>query len=131
MSKSTGILNLPHGVGRAGEAAARSYLVNKLAYEIGQNNYRTPEGEIDIVAKSGDVLVFVEVKTRTNRNFGLASEQISSRKAMRLQNTALRYMGQFQLVGLDWRIDLLSVEMTHSGQVSGIEHIQNAIEAQG
>jgi putative endonuclease len=101
-----------------------------LGYKIAETNFRTREGEIDIVAKDGDVLVFIEVKTRTNRKFGSGVEQISQRKAQRLQTTAQQYLAENSLDNADWRIDLLSVEMSRTGTVEHVDHIQSAIEDQ-
>ena len=128
MPNSSGKLNLPPGIGRAGEAAARDYVTADLGYEIVETNFRTREGEIDIIAKSDSTLIFFEVKTRTNQKFGSGVEQISARKAQRLQITSLRYLEKSREFEVDWRIDLLSIQMTKSGQVVQIEHIQNAIE---
>lgn len=130
MPKSSGKLNLPPGIGRAGEAAARVHVTQVLGYKIAETNFRTREGEIDIVAKDGDVLVFIEVKTRTNRKFGSGVEQISQRKAQRLQTTAQQYLAENSLDNADWRIDLLSVEMSRTGTVEHVDHIQSAIEDQ-
>ncbi|MCH8230121.1 MAG: YraN family protein [Chloroflexi bacterium] len=132
MGSSSGKLNLPPGTGRAGESAARAYLTRELGYEIVATNYRTREGEIDIVARdnAGDseCLVFIEVKTRTNRAFGAGSEQVSAKKSLRLQAAAQSYLAENDLEHSDWRIDLISVEMDRSGRVSRIEHIESAIE---
>jgi putative endonuclease len=132
MVASSGTLNLPPGIGRAGEAAARVFVVENLGYEIAETNFRVREGEIDIVARdaAADFVVFIEVKTRTNRAFGTGAEQISDRKAQRLQSAAQRYLSQNDLDNVDWRIDLISLEMSKSGQVHAIEHIQSAIEDQ-
>jgi putative endonuclease len=131
VDSSSGNLNLPPGTGRAGEAAARSFVARKLDYEIVETNFRTREGEIDIVARSDHELVFIEVKTRTSKKFGHGVEQISRTKAQRLQTTARRYLEQNGLDDVDWRLDLLVVEMTRSGRVLGIQHVENAIEEQG
>lgn len=132
MGSSSGKLNLPPGTGRAGESAARAYLTRELGYEIVATNYRTRDGEIDIVARdnAGDseCLVFIEVKTRTNRAFGAGSEQVSAKKSLRLQAAAQSYLAENDLEHSDWRIDLISVEMDRSGRVSRIEHIESAIE---
>ncbi|MBT3996535.1 MAG: YraN family protein [Chloroflexi bacterium] len=128
MGSASQKLNLPPGIGRAGEAAARVYVTAELGYEIVETNFRTREGEIDIIAKSDSTLVFIEVKTRTNQKFGFGVEQISSRKAQRLQATALRYLEKTSDFDVDWRIDLLSLRMTKSGQVLHVDHIRNAIE---
>ena len=132
MGSSSGKLNLPPGTGRAGESAARAYLTRELGFEIVATNYRTRDGEIDIVARdnAGDseCLVFIEVKTRTNRAFGAGSEQVSAKKSLRLQAAAQSYLAENDLEHSDWRIDLISVEMDRSGRVSRIEHIESAIE---
>ena len=132
MGSSSGKLNLPPGTGRAGESAARAYLTRELGYEIVATNYRSREGEIDIVARDNaghsECLVFIEVKTRTNRAFGAGSEQVSAKKSLRLQAVAQSYLAENDLENSDWRIDLISVEMDRSGRVSRIEHIESAIE---
>ena len=128
MGSTSGKLNLPPGIGRSGEAAAREYVTTELGYKIVETNFRTREGEIDIIAKSDSELVFIEVKTRTNQKFGSGAEQISTSKAQRLQTTALRYLEKTGDFDVDWRIDLLSIQMTNSGQVLRVDYIQNAIE---
>ena len=130
MSSSSGKLNLPPGTGRAGAAAARRFVTNDLGYKIAETNFRTREGEIDIVASDGELLIFIEVKTRTNRKFGSGIEQVSRSKAERLQLTAQRYLADNDRESSDWRIDLISVEMGRSGRVLNIDHIQSAIEDQ-
>ncbi len=128
MGSTSGKLNLPPGIGRSGEAAAREYVTTELDYKIVETNFRTREGEIDIIAKSDSEFVFIEVKTRTNQKFGSGVEQISTSKAQRLQTTALRYLEKTGDFDVDWRIDLLSIQMTNSGQVLRVDHIRNAIE---
>ena len=68
-------------------------------------NYRTREGEIDIVARAGARLVFFEVKTRTNRAFGSGVEQISVQKSLRLQVVAQSYLAKNDLENSVWRTD--------------------------
>ena len=102
LGSSSGNLNLPPGTGRAGESAARSHVTNQLGYEIVGTNYRTREGEIDIVARAGAWLVLFEVKTRTNRS---GVEQISVQKSLRLQAVAQSYLAKNDLENSDWRTD--------------------------
>lgn len=128
MSNSSGNLNLPPGTGRSGEAAARSFVTNELTLHIAELNFRAREGEVDIIAKSDDIFVLIEVKTRTNKKFGFGVEQISTRKAERLQATGQRYLEKVGAENADWRIDLISVEMDKSGRVLNVTHIENAIE---
>ncbi|MCZ6538652.1 MAG: YraN family protein [Chloroflexi bacterium] len=128
MGPSSGNLNLPPGIGRAGESAARAHVSRELGYEIVATNYQTRAGEIDIVARDDDWIVFVEVKTRTNRAFGTGNEQVSAKKSLRLQAAAQSYLAEHDLENSDWRIDLISVKMDRSGLVSHIEHVESAIE---
>ncbi len=132
MGPSSGKLNLPPGTGRAGESAARAYVSGELGYQIVATNYRTTLGEIDIIARDNarghESLVFIEVKTRTNRAFGAGREQVSAKKSLRLQAVAQSYLADNDLEDSDWRIDLVSVEMDRSGRVFPIEHIESAIE---
>lgn len=103
-------------------------MTGELGYEIEATNYRTRVGEIDIIARDNDWLVFVEVKTRTNRAFGAGNEQISTKKSLRLQAAAQSYLAENGVENSEWRIDLVSVEMDRSGRISRIDHVKSAIE---
>lgn len=130
LGSTSGKLNLPDGIGRAGEAAARSFVTTELGLSITESNFRVTDGEIDIIAISEDVFVFFEVKTRTSKKFGFGVEQVSGKKALRLQSTAQRYLESVEATNADWRIYLISVEMDKSGRVLKVEHVVNAIEEQ-
>lgn len=121
-----GTLNLPAGVGKAGEAAAAAYL-RRRGYNIERTNYRVREGEIDIIARHRDALVFVEVKTRRNSSFGAAEESISAAKRQRLIAAAQSYLAETGAEQSDWRIDLLTVRLDRSGRPLRTELIENAI----
>ena len=108
---------MPKGVGRAGEAAARSHVVNELGYIVLETNFRTREGEVDIVARDNEWVVFIEVKTRTNRAFGTGIEQIAAKKSLRLQSAALRFLAANDLENSEWRIDLLSISVDDVAEV--------------
>ena len=77
-------------VGILGEKLASDFL-NKKGYHIIETNYRSPEGEIDIIAKYSDSLVFVEVRTKTSLEFGSPEESITATKMERLKATAAYY----------------------------------------
>ncbi len=62
--------------GRRGEELARAFL-KKRGFSIVETNYRCPEGEIDIICRDGDCLVFAEVRTKTSREFGSPEESIT------------------------------------------------------
>lgn len=110
--------------GKHGEDLACWYL-KKLGYKILERNYRIRGGEIDIVAKDGDYLVFVEVKARYSHEYGLPSESITPWKIKHLLKTA-----QFYLLKIDWgdgpyRLDFVSVDYADSRDNPKIELIKN------
>lgn len=77
--------------GKAGEDIA-VYHLQKDGYKILKRNYRCKQGEIDIIAKDKNCLVFIEVKSRYNKKFGQGSESISIRKSNKIKKVALNYM---------------------------------------
>lgn len=96
-------------IGNKGEDLACRYLQNQ-GYKILERNYRIRGGEIDIVAKDKEYLVFVEVKTRYSHEFGLPVESMTSWKISHLLKTA-----QFYLLKINWedkpyRLDFISVD---------------------
>ena len=72
-------------IGKKGETVAVRYL-KKQGYRIVEQNYRSKVGEIDIIARDKQSLVFVEVKTRTNEKFGLPETSITQEKLEKIQN---------------------------------------------
>lgn len=119
-------LNLPDGAGRAGEAAAESIL-RLHGYEIVRTNFRVREGEIDLVCRSGNQFVFVEVKTRRTGSYGLPEESLSPAKAARLITTAQAFLELIDQPDADWRIDVLAIEMDHAGRVIRSNLVENAV----
>lgn len=77
--------------GRAAEARAAAFL-RALGYQILERNYRWRGGEIDLIARDGDCLVFVEVKARGSERFGLPEEHVTPEKRKKLVRTAQRYL---------------------------------------
>jgi putative endonuclease len=99
--------------GNWGEDIAVKYL-EENGYKIIQRNFKYGKyGEIDIIAENNNILVFVEVKTRTNFNFGTAVEQISQNKKSHWKQAAEGYMFINQIVGQECRLDLIAID-THS-----------------
>ena len=78
-------------LGRAGEAVARRAL-ERLGYEILETNFRTRDGEIDLVAREAGQYVFVEVKTRRDRSYGPPEESITEIKQTRLVSVAQAFL---------------------------------------
>ena len=98
-------------LGDRGEDMAAAHL-KKQGYKILERNYRTPLGEIDLVARHQGVLVIIEVKTRRSRRFGSPQEAVHPAKQERLRNLAEYYLQQqglgevmvrFDVVGILWQ----------------------------
>ena len=106
------------GIGRRGEDLACQELVRR-GYEIVARNWRCPAGEVDIVARQGESLAFVEVKTRRTRG-GLPEEGLTPRKAARIIAVAQHYVGQVEPAETAWRIDLVAIELGRDGQARRI-----------
>jgi putative endonuclease len=113
--------------GKLGEKIAAEFL-QKKDYEILTINYRCSEGEIDIITKHNDALVFVEVRTRTSRRFGRPEESITPAKKEKLRALAERYYQEHENLPTNWRIDVVAIEMGRNRKPKRIEIIENAIE---
>jgi len=114
-------------VGKLGEKAARKFL-KKRGYRIREVGFRCPRGEIDIIAQQKDYLVFVEVRTKSNLDFGTPEESITQAKKKKLIALALTYTSTHQNLPSLWRIDVVAVELNDKGKTRRIELIENAIE---
>ncbi len=112
-------------LGVKGEDLAVKFL-KKKGYKILSRNYRTPLGEIDIVAEDGETLVFVEVKTRTDDAYGLPFEAVNHKKREKLRKVALYYLKNVRRRDAASRFDVLSIRAGGSG--NEIEHIPDAFE---
>ena len=113
--------------GMLGEKIACDFL-GKNGYEIIANNYRCPDGEMDIIARERDTLVFIEVRTKRSRVFGSPEESITPLKKEKLRAVAEHYLQSLNSLPVSWRIDLVAVEMDWKNKVTRIEIIENAIE---
>jgi putative endonuclease len=92
------VLNDAQRFGRDSEAAAARYL-RRAGYRIVARNYRTPFGEIDLVAYDGSVLAFIEVKARRNERFGAPQTAVTADKRRRLTRVALAYLAGMRPAG--------------------------------
>jgi putative endonuclease len=110
-------------IGQWGESVATDYLTGR-GYEIIAHNVRTPFGEIDIVAKQGDVTIFVEVKARTSTKMGLPEVSITPRKQEHMLACAQHYAAEHEID--HWQIDVISVE-GKPGTKPKITYFENAI----
>jgi putative endonuclease len=110
-------------LGNIGENAASDYL-RKAGYEILAQKYRCRFGEIDIIAKNKDFIVFVEVKTRSNKVYGMPAEAVTYYKQQKIINTALNYLNFTKKANAALRFDIL--EVLWSPQGMQYNHIMNA-----
>jgi putative endonuclease len=113
-------------LGRWGEMLARQHLISK-GYQLKESNWRVPEGEIDLVFRDGETVVFVEVKARSHQGFGLPEESLTRRKQDRLIDLAWRYLQSNDMLDADWRIDVIAIEGTPSRGPSRLAHYENAV----
>jgi putative endonuclease len=114
-------------VGALGESIAAAHL-ERQGYAIRERNFRTREGEIDIIAEKESVLVFVEVRTRRSRNCGTPEESITVRKKERLIALAEAYMEDRDDLPGEWRIDAVALELDSNDRVSRIDIYENVTD---
>ena len=108
-------------LGRRGEDIAVNYLISK-GYKVLHRRYRTREGEVDIIAEKGGVLSFIEVKTRSNLNYGDPYEAVDSRKLSHMRSVALRYIQQNCIESMDISFEVISIVL--QPQRVKVEHIK-------
>ena len=101
-----------------GESKAANYL-KRNGYKILERNFRCPFGEVDIIAEMVDVTAFVEVKTRTNDNYGQPNEAVGRDRQTRYKNCARFYFSGRE-IDCTVRFDIIEVTK------NGINHIENA-----
>lgn len=113
-------------LGYQGETLAAHFLQNK-GYEILRNNFTVRGGEIDLVARNSNVLIFVEVKTRTGESFGHGDESMDRFKRMRMRRAIARYLNETEKNGEgDYRVDLIEIELAPDTQtLKNITHLED------
>ena len=123
-------------LGRKGEDLAAGFL-RSAGCDILTTNYRCPWGEIDLVARDGDELAFVEVRTRRSVAYGSPQESITRRKAGHLVAAAEHFLQNHAPVNdgpmsdskdMPWRIDLVSIRLTNGAPYPEIDHIKYAVQ---
>ena len=113
-------------IGALGEKIAAEYLTG-LGYMIRERNFRSREGEIDIIAEKDDFLVFIEVRTRTSNSYGTPEESVTAQKKERLIALAEAYIEDREDLPSSWRIDVVAIELGPKRKVARLEIIENAI----
>jgi putative endonuclease len=112
-------------LGKKGEELALRFL-KKRGYRIIEKNYVCKMGEMDIIAKEKDTLVFVEVKTRTSTIFGPPQLAVNPTKQMQLSKVALSYLKAKQLEDIKARFDVVAILLGPKGEE--IELIKDAFD---
>ena len=112
-------------LGKKGEEVATRFL-KKHGYRIVQKNYICKMGEIDVIAKEKDTLVFVEVKTRTSTTFGPPQLAVNPSKQMQLSKVALNFLNEKKLDDVKARFDVVAILLRPKGEE--IELIKDAFD---
>jgi len=110
-------------VGKKGEGIARKYLEGK-GYKIIEQNYKTKYGEIDLVAKKNNELVFVEVRTKIGEDFGAPEQTINRKKLTKLKGNAIAYAAVAKWKGI-FRIDAVCLVLNEDFSVKRLNHYEN------
>jgi putative endonuclease len=113
-------------IGQRGETLATEYLRSK-GYAILVRNWKCPQGELDIVAKIGSILVFVEVKTRRAENNEDAFASVVAAKRQRLLAAVHQYLQAHNLEENDWRVDVIAVALSQNASPL-IEQVEDALD---
>ena len=114
----------PYDLGKSGEEIALHYLEDKK-YKIIARGFRLFRGEIDIIAFDRKTLVFVEVKTRQSRDFGLPEESVTPSKQRQIRKIAQGFLAKNNFQDVECRFDVISLSFNENKGYS-VRHIKNA-----
>jgi putative endonuclease len=117
------MLNRQQQFGKKSEKLAAEFL-KRTGYRIVETNYQSTVGEIDIIAKERDSLVFVEVKARSSRRFGSPKGAVTPAKQRKLSMAALDYLKKNDQINAKARFDVVAIDT--SGESLDIEVVRNA-----
>ena len=112
-------------LGRYGEDLAAQHL-STMGYELVERNWRCEAGEVDLVMRDGETLVFVEVRARRGEAMGSPEESITRAKQERLALLGESYVQTHDWPG-DWRIDVVAILTDYLCNVSRLDHYEDAI----
>lgn len=113
-----------HHLGRRGEALAAA-LLERRGWIVLARNFRVGHKEVDLVVRRGDVVAFVEVKTRGGRGYGHPLEAITTAKRREIEHVARAWVARYGAVGLTYRFDAVAVLDPGAGDPS-LEHVPDA-----
>lgn len=113
-------------LGKEGEAIAVQYLQGQN-YVVIDRNFRCKCGELDIVAREGKTIVFVEVKTRKTLTYGPPQLSVTQFKQRQISKAALLYIAKKRIEGTNARFDVIAILLKRN-EAPKIEHIKNAFD---
>lgn len=113
-----------HEIGKQGEDLVEKYLIKK-GYKILDRNFSCKRGEIDIIAFYKKQIIFIEIKSRTNKKYGLPSEAVNKRKLEKIYKTAEYYLYCRNLENENIRIDVIEVYINEKRYY--INHLKQVI----
>ncbi len=114
------------GLGARGEQLAIQRLEEE-GYTILDTNWRCAAGELDIIAQEGEILAFVEVRTRRCARGPMPEQSITPAKQAKLIELARTYLHEHDLTDIEWRIDFVAVEMDGQGILQRVQLMRNAV----
>jgi len=112
-------------IGKIGENIAADYLTRQ-GYQLLDENFIVRYGEIDLVMLEDEVVVFVEVKTRTSDTFGAPEDSVTPAKIEKLRNAALMWLQAHPDSPDDWRVDVVAILMDRQNHVLDLQHFTDA-----
>jgi putative endonuclease len=112
--------------GRWGEDVAARMLAGKGYKILGTRVLVGKHDELDLVARLGEILVFVEVKTRKTEGFGRPLSSVDRRKQRAMSRAAVRYIGHLKNPRVNFRFDVVEVVGEVNGRAPVVRHVENA-----
>lgn len=111
-------------LGKWGEKQAEDYLEQKGVKIIGKN-IRTRYGEIDLLGRLNDACIFIEVKTRSTKCFGMPEDAVTKVKLNHIYQSAQAYLQDHPEFGDDWRIDVVAIQVNNGNHLPSITWFEN------
>ena len=112
-------------IGNYGENLALNYL-NGQNYKLITSNFRIRNGEIDLICKDSEIIVFIEVKSRYSYHFGIPCEAVTYFKQKQIINISKYFLYKYKLLNYNCRYDVLEIYFNKNDNTYFIEHIKDA-----
>ena len=110
-------------VGKLGENIAQEYL-KKKGCDIISRNYRTKYGEIDLIVRKNNILIFVEVRSKTGEQFGTPEDTINKIKMSKIKRNAMAYISRKKWQD-QYRIDAICIILNQDSSIKRLDHYEN------